>query len=88
MLNEKRVVIEFLETGGFINLEHDHLLLNAKLYRTNMQQFQSIAVMVNGLFLFILSVVDIYLENKPIDGGEDEEEEGAAAAGGADATEE
>jgi hypothetical protein len=44
--------------------------------------------MVNGLFLFILSVVDIYLENKPIDGGEDEEEEGAAAAGGADATEE
>jgi len=23
IMNEKRIVIEFLETGGFINLEHD-----------------------------------------------------------------
>lgn len=33
MMNQKRFVIEFLETGGFINFEHDAILVNTRLYR-------------------------------------------------------
>lgn len=33
MIDEKRIVIEFLEPGGFINMEHESLLINMKLYR-------------------------------------------------------
>ena len=33
MVDEKRIVIEFLEQGGFINMEHDHILINTKLFR-------------------------------------------------------
>lgn len=33
IMNEKRIIVEFLETGGFINLEHDQLLINMRLYR-------------------------------------------------------
>ena len=36
IMNEKRIVIEFLETGGIINMEHDSLLINTKLYRTTL----------------------------------------------------
>ena len=31
---EKRMIIEFIETGGFINLEHQVMLMNMKLYRS------------------------------------------------------
>ena len=85
MVNEKRVVVEFLETGGFINMEHDHLLINTKLYRTPAQNLQSITIMLLGFLLFFLSVLDIYLENLDI-GGEDEDEE-APPAGDAAAAE-
>jgi hypothetical protein len=34
LINEKRIVIEFFETGGFYNLEHDSILINMKLTRT------------------------------------------------------
>ena len=30
---EKRVIVEFLETGGFINFEHDVMLINMMLTR-------------------------------------------------------
>ena len=33
IVNQKRIVIEFLETGGIINLEHDSILTNMRLYR-------------------------------------------------------
>ena len=32
--NEQRIIIEFLETGGLINLGHESLLINMKLYRS------------------------------------------------------
>lgn len=32
-IDEKRIAIEFLEPGGFINMEHESLLINMKLYR-------------------------------------------------------
>ena len=31
---EKRMIIEFIETGGFINLEHQVMLINMMLYRS------------------------------------------------------
>ena len=34
MAQEKRFLIEFLETGGLINMEHGATMVNAKLYRT------------------------------------------------------
>ena len=33
VVDEQRIIIEFLETGGLINLGHDSLLINMKLYR-------------------------------------------------------
>jgi len=33
IVDEQRIVIEFLETGGIINLGHESLLINMKLYR-------------------------------------------------------
>ena len=33
MVDEKRIVIEYLEQGGFINMEHDHILMNTRLFR-------------------------------------------------------
>lgn len=33
IVDEQRIVIEFLETGGLINLGHESLLINMKLYR-------------------------------------------------------
>jgi hypothetical protein len=34
LVSEKRIVLEFFETGGFINLEHDQVITNMKLSRT------------------------------------------------------
>ena len=31
---EKRIIIEFIETGGFINIEHEVKTINIKLYRS------------------------------------------------------
>lgn len=56
MINQKRFVIEFLETGGFINFEHDSILVNTRLYRNLSMEIQSIAILLNGLIMFILSV--------------------------------
>jgi hypothetical protein len=33
-IGEKRMIIEFIETGGFINLEHQVMLINGMLYRS------------------------------------------------------
>mmetsp|Transcript_4491 Transcript_4491/g.6733 ORF Transcript_4491/g.6733 Transcript_4491/m.6733 type:complete len:123 (+) Transcript_4491:1353-1721(+) len=33
MIMEKRIITEFLEPGGFINLEHQQMIANIKLYR-------------------------------------------------------
>lgn len=33
MIDEKRIVVEFLEPGGFINFEHESMLINMKLQR-------------------------------------------------------
>jgi hypothetical protein len=37
IVDEQRIVIEFLETGGLINLGHESLLINMKLYRDTSQ---------------------------------------------------
>lgn len=37
MLLNKRLVIEFIETGGFINFEHDAIMVNTRLYRNEGQ---------------------------------------------------
>jgi hypothetical protein len=34
MMQEKTFVIEFLDTGGLINFEHDSVLVNTHLYRS------------------------------------------------------
>jgi hypothetical protein len=61
---EKRIIIEFIETGGFINFEHQIMLINGMLYRSFAQQAQSIIIIVLGLGLFVLSFIDIKNEAK------------------------
>lgn len=34
VIDEQRIIIEFLETGGLINLSHESLMINMKLYRS------------------------------------------------------
>jgi len=62
LVNEKRVVVEFLETGGFINLEHDSLIINMKLYRTTGHNVQSTIILILGLVMIVLSIYDINQE--------------------------
>ena len=62
ILNEKRIVLEFLETGGFINMENEQLLINMKLYRLPKHSIQGAIIMLNGLVLCILSFIDIRKE--------------------------
>ena len=88
MIDEKRVVVEFLEQGAFINLEHDSLLMNTKLYRNLSQNIQSISVMVQGACLVFLSVWDMREDNKDGDDEEEDEEEGAAGGDEEDGQEE
>lgn len=63
MLNQKRFVIEFLETGGFINFEHDSILINTKLYRDWSMNIQTAAILLNGLIMLLLSVRQIKKDN-------------------------
>lgn len=48
ILQEKRVTIEFLDSG-FINLEHDVILVNMKLYRNLDQNISSSIIIANGI---------------------------------------
>jgi len=64
MMNEKRIVIEFMETGGFINLEHDSLMLNMRLYRTTWFTWRSNIILLMGLLLAIMSVYNIQIEHE------------------------
>jgi hypothetical protein len=57
--DEQRIVIEFLETGGLINLGHESLLINMKLYRTTTHYLQSAAIIVLGFCLMVFGVRDI-----------------------------
>lgn len=59
MMNQKRFVIEFLETGGFINFEHDAVLVNTKLYRTTGNYVQTIIILLNGFLMCYLSIMQI-----------------------------
>lgn len=59
MINQKRFVIEFLETGGFINFEHDSILVNTKLYRNASMNVQTTLILINGFVMFFLSVLQI-----------------------------
>lgn len=61
LLAEKRIIIEFLETGGFINLEHDSVLLNSKLTRTTFNQIQSYILLILGI---VLTATGIYSINE------------------------
>lgn len=48
ILQEKRVTIEWLDSG-FINLEHDVILINMKLYRNIDQNISSSIIIGNGI---------------------------------------
>ena len=81
MIDEKRIVIEFLEPGGFINLEHESLLINMKLQREIHQHVQSAIIFVMGIAVMAFSIIDIKKENQEmqneakVEEGENEENE-------------
>lgn len=56
--------MEFLETGGFINMEHDSIIINGKLTRNDGQAARGNIIMVLGIIMIILSVYDINEEYK------------------------
>lgn len=56
MIQEKRFLIEFLETGGLINLEHSARNINAKLFRNLTDNVQGALLVVSGLGLCSLSI--------------------------------
>ena len=59
MFAEKTFTIEFLQTGGIINFEHNTIFANMRLYRYSGQNINSILVMVSGFILIALSIYDI-----------------------------
>ena len=56
MMAKKTFVIEFMEAGGFINFQHETLMINMRLYRSPFQNFFSSILMVIGIVLSALSV--------------------------------
>ena len=82
MIDEKRIVIEFLEPGGFINMEHESLLINMKLYRETGQVVQSVIILILGMAVVSFSLFDIIKENKEVvnEVKNEEEQEGDAEA--------
>lgn len=48
ILQEKRITIEWLDSG-FINMEHDVILINMKLYRNLDQNVSSSIIIGNGI---------------------------------------
>ena len=64
LVQEKRIVLEFLETGGFINMEHDSIIINMKLTRNDSQSARGNIIMVLGIVMIIMSVYDINEEYK------------------------
>lgn len=84
LVQEKKLAIEFLTPGLFINLEHSMQMINVKLYRNDTQQAVSSIAIILGFVLIGLSTYQIYLEEedkKLAEADEDgEEEEGAAPA--------
>ena len=61
---EKRIVLEFFEEGGLINLEHQSTVINMALYRNFTMQIQSAITMLAGVLLVFLSIIDIKDEAK------------------------
>lgn len=49
LLEEKRIVIEWLDSGGFINMEHDQVIINIRLYRNLMLNINSCIIILNGI---------------------------------------
>ena len=64
MLAKKTFVIEFMEAGGFINFQHETLMMNMRLYRTPFQSLISSILMIIGIVLTALSINQIKQENK------------------------
>lgn len=64
MMCEKRITIEFMETGGIINMEHDSVLINMRLYRTWQHSMQSYIICVLGLILTVTGIIDIKNEDE------------------------
>ena len=59
MIAEKSIAFEFLETGGFINVEHTIKISNTMFFRDTILDLQSYTVILLGMFLFYLSFKDI-----------------------------
>ena len=84
LAQEKKLAIEFLTPGLFINLEHSMSMVNTKLYRNDAQTAVSTIAIVLGFVLVGLSLYQVHLEEADrklaadVDG---EGEEGEAPAG-------
>jgi hypothetical protein len=78
MLAKKTLVIEFMDAGGFINFQHESVLMNMKLYRTVKHSVVSTLIMMIGCCLCILSIIHIKIEfaNKKLAEGAAEMAEG------------
>ena len=59
MFLEKKVAIEFLPQGGFINIEHQCEITNLKLYMTTNVSAVSAIIQVLGIILMFTSLYSI-----------------------------
>lgn len=62
MMHEKTFLIEFLDTGGLINFEHDSVLVNTHLYRSEGHQLMGVSLFISGIGLCVISIIDIKQE--------------------------
>lgn len=73
MIAEKSIGFEFLEPGGFINVEHTIRITNTKLFRKPIHKARSAIIIILGIFLFFLSYKDILQDD--LEAREREQEE-------------
>jgi hypothetical protein len=59
MLAKKSFIIEFLEAGPIINIEHQVKITNLKLIRFNFQYVSTVVSISLGVGLCFLSIIDI-----------------------------
>ena len=63
MIAEKSIGFEFLEYGGFINVEHTIRITNTKFFRQPIHTARSWVVISLGILLFVLTYKDSLLED-------------------------
>lgn len=76
VLQEKRILVEFLESGTFINIDHTGVGINMKLYRDLSQNVNSMLILAAGFGLAVLLYIEIKNKLKEEQENELEGEEG------------